>query len=188
MNLTTIDWEYGTGLAFDALVLEAPTYEADVPTAPTQSGYVAFDCTSKATVLRLEAVVSDLGLYGDPEAGRVEAVKTKLLMLQSNGTLLKVSTDGGIWDAMVLQSLSWSRSGPASTLRFALVLRQVRLASVSVVAGAPRAGKTKRMADEAKDKKKDAEKSGKKRKSLAAHGRDTGVDTIRGWLNMGPSR
>jgi len=176
MNLTTIDWENGTGLAFDALVVESPTYEADVPTAPTESGYVAFDCVVKSVKLRLEVMVSDIGLYGDNEPGRVEAVKNKLLMLQRNGTLLTVTTDGGIWDAMVLQSVSWSRTGSPETQRLSLAFTQVRLSTASVVAGAPTSGKrAKKLADEAKSKKEDAQKGGTKRKSLA----------VQGWLKLG---
>jgi len=185
MNVTTIDWENGVGIAFEALLVEAPSYEADVPSAPTQSGFVAFDCSVKSIVLRIDAMVSDIGLYGDAMPGQVEAVKSRLLMLQANGELLRVTTDGGIWDAMVLKSLSWSRTGDPSTQKLSLTFSRVRLATVSVVAGKPVLGRTKKLADEAKAKKEEAEKSGRKRKSLAAKARDGGVDAIRGWLGMG---
>lgn len=129
----------GGSVEFDALIAETPAYEADVPTAPTEEGYVASDCTAKPMMLKLEVAMTDSSLYRDAQQGRVADAREKLLALQRQGTRVTAGTDLTSYENLVLQSVGWARAGMADSVVFALTLREVQVAQTRTVAGvAPR--------------------------------------------------
>jgi hypothetical protein len=164
-----LDWDGGPGIVFDTLVSEAPTYEADVPTAPTEQGYSTDTVTARPASIRLEVMVADTDLYASPPAarpGRVQAVRDQLLGLQTNGTLTRLDTGAQVYSDMLLASVSWRRTG-GSTQLFRLTFVETLLAVTATAAGAAPRVKAPVRAPELGKKKTDAPKSPPKMESDA---------------------
>lgn len=103
------------GIEFDALLDQSQTYEAEVPTYPTEAGFdVSDNIALKAETIDMTLCVTNTPITWrtrhKPGSGRVESVVKQLEELYYARKVFTVVTSDKVYENMVLTNMSISKS------------------------------------------------------------------------------
>lgn len=124
---------------FDAIIERSRQYEADVPTYPTEDGYVVSDAVlKKPLVLNVTAFVSNTPVTWSKQLGssqsRVANVIRNLENMYFSGQLYNFSTPDRIYTRMAIKSLTIpEKSELRNAVEISITLQNVPVAKSSTV-------------------------------------------------------
>jgi hypothetical protein len=178
-----------SALELDAVLSEQHDFESEVTEHPVESGANVSDhIRNKPATLKLECVVSNtpifqkevverMGGFRKGSPGRAEDAFATLMRLREEQQPITVATRLKAYSNMAIASISIPRDAKTGdTMRFSLVLKEIRLVESTYTSYAkePRGKKKAALGDKAKDGAKD---EGTKKRSVSAAKRlkDSGV-------------